>query len=83
MEQRSPSRRVEAALYRIRILGTLDTQWAASYYGMTIEHTTDPHHGAMTILAGRLADQSAFIGVLNALHDLDCPIVSAERIEAT
>ena len=42
---------------------------------MTIEHTNDPHHGAMTILAGRLADQSAFIGVLNALHDIDCPIL--------
>ncbi len=83
MEKRSPSRRVEAALYRIRILGTLDTQWATHSYGMTIEHTTDPQHGAMTILTGRLADQSAFIGVLNALHDLDCPIVSAEWIEAT
>jgi len=83
MEQRSPSRRFESAIYRIRILGTLDKHWSASCGGMTIEHTNDPQHGAMTILAGRLADQSAFIGVLNALHDLDCPIVSAEWIEAT
>ena len=83
MEKHSPSRRFELAIYRIRILGTLDKHWADYSYGMTIEHTNDPHHGAMTILAGRLADQSAFIGVLNALHDIDCPILSAEYVEAT
>jgi hypothetical protein len=83
MEQHSPRRRFESAIYRIRILGTLDKQWSAYCGGMTIEQTTDPHHGSMTILAGRLADQSAFIGVLNALHDIDCPILSAEWIEAT
>jgi hypothetical protein len=83
MEKHSPSRRVESAIYRIKILGTLDTQWSAYCGGMTIEHTTDPHHGATTILAGRLADQSAFMGVLNALHDIDCPILSAECVEAT
>ena len=80
MEKHSPSRRFELAIYRIGILGTLDKQWAAYCDGMTIEHTNDPHHGSMTILAGRLADQSAFIGVLNALHDIDCP--SAELVEA-
>ena len=83
MEKHSPSRRFESAIYRIRILGTLDKQWSAYCGGMTIEHTNEPHHGAMTILAGRLADQSAFIGVLNALHDIDCPILSAEYVEAT
>ncbi len=31
---------------------------------MTIEHTNDPHDGSMTILTGRLADQSALIGVV-------------------
>ncbi len=82
MEQHSPSRRFESVIYRIRILGTLDKQWSAFCRDMTIEHTTDPQHGAMTILTGRLADQSAFIGVLNALHDLDCPILSGEYKEA-
>jgi hypothetical protein len=82
MKKHSPSRRGELAIYRIKILGTLDKQWSAYCGGMTIEHRNDPHHGAMTILVGRLADQSAFIGILNALHDLDCPILSAEWIEA-
>jgi len=49
---------------------------------MTIEHENDPKRGAMTILAGRLADQSALVGVLNSLHDIGCPILSVEYIEA-
>jgi putative transposase len=35
----------------------------------------------MTILAGRLADQSALIGVLTSLYDIGCPILSVEYIE--
>jgi hypothetical protein len=49
---------------------------------MTIEHEIDPHHHAVTILTGRLADQSALVGVLNSLHDIGCPILSVERMEA-
>ena len=36
----------------------------------------------MTILAGRLEDQSAFVGVLNSLHDIGCSILSVEYMEA-
>ncbi len=35
-----------------------------------------------TMLAGQLADQSALIGVLNELHDMGCPIISVECVEA-
>jgi hypothetical protein len=31
-----------------------------------------------TILTGRLADQAALTGVLNALHDLGFPLLSLE-----
>jgi len=49
---------------------------------MTIEHENDPKRGAMTIMTGRLADQSALIGVLISLYDIGCPILSVEYIEA-
>ena len=68
----------EPAMYRIRILGRLDKKRSAYYGGMTIEHESDPHHGSMTILTGRLADQCALIGVLNSLHDIGYPILSVE-----
>jgi hypothetical protein len=70
------------ARYRICIQGTLDKNWAKYCGGLTIEHENDLKRGAMTILAGRLADQSALVGVLNSLHDMGCPILSVEYMEA-
>ncbi len=72
----------DPAMYRICILGILDEQWSDYCGGMTIEQVSDPKRAAMTILTGRLADQSALIGVLNALHDIGCPILSVEYVEA-
>jgi hypothetical protein len=46
---------------------------------MTIEHESDPHQHAVTILA----DQSSLMGLLNSLHDIGCPILSVERMEAS
>jgi hypothetical protein len=79
---RPSSSRFEPAIYRISIQGILDKNRRDYYGGMMIEHTNNPHHGSMTILIGRLADQSALIGVLNWLFDLGCPILSVEYVEA-
>jgi hypothetical protein len=73
---------LEPAIYRICIQGILDKQWSEYSGGMTIEHQNDPHQHARTIMTGRLADQSALVGVLNSLHDMGCPILSVERMEA-
>ena len=63
-------------------MGTLDKNWSDYCGGMTIEHLSDLKGYAMSILTGRLADQSALIGVLNSLHDIGCPILSFECLEA-
>jgi hypothetical protein len=73
---------LKPAIYRIRVRGTLSKQWSDYSRGMTMEHESDPHQHAVTILMGRLVDQSALVGVLNSLHDMGCPILSVERIEA-
>jgi hypothetical protein len=49
---------------------------------MTIEHGSDPKFSTITLLTGGLIDQSALIGVLNALYDIGCPIISVEYVEA-
>ena len=72
----------EPATYQICILGTLDKKWSDYYGGMTIENVSDPERFAMTWLNGRLADQSALMGVLNALYDIGCPILVVECIES-
>ena len=71
----------EPAVYRIRIQGILDKNWSDYCRGMQIEHEGDEQHHAMTVLIGRLADQSALIGVLNALFDIGYPILSVEYLE--
>jgi len=71
---------IEPMMYRICIAGILDEHWSDYYGGMKIEQGSDSKGYAMTMLAGRLADQSALIGVLNALHDMGCPILSVECI---
>jgi hypothetical protein len=73
---------LEPALYRICILGQLDANWSEFCGGMVIKHANDPKFHAITIMTGRLIDQSALIGVLNALHDLGCPIMSVECVAA-
>jgi hypothetical protein len=81
-ECRPGSSLFEPAMYRITILGTLDKNWSDYCGGMTIEHESDMNRGSMTILTGRLADQCALIGVLNSLHDIGCPILSVEYLDA-
>jgi hypothetical protein len=76
------SKLLEPAMYRISILGTLDKKWSDYYGGMTIENVSDPQYVSMTVLTGRLADQSALVGVLNSLHDIGCPILSVEYMAA-
>jgi hypothetical protein len=78
---RSSSRLKEPALYRICIFGTLDKKWSAYYGGMRIEHESNPQRGAISILTGRLADQAALMGILNALYDIGCPLLLVEYQE--
>jgi hypothetical protein len=73
---------LEPAMYRICIQGILDDNWSAYCSGMTIEHESDSHQHAVTILTGQLADQSSLMGLLNSLHDIGCPILSVERMKA-
>ncbi len=73
---------LQPSSYRIRIRGILDKQWSEYCRGMTIEHARDAHNYTVTILMGRLMDQSALVGILNSLHDMGCPILLVERIEA-
>ncbi len=79
-KKRSSASRFEPALYRICVAGYLDTSWSEYCGGMTIEQTSDPQFNTITLLTGRLIDQSALMGVLNSLHDIGCPIISVEYI---
>ena len=71
----------EPATYRICIQGTLEKQWSEYCGGMTIEHHRFLDQYPMTILTGHLPDQAALLGVINALYDMGCPLLSVECVE--
>ena len=79
---RANSSMFEPATYRICILGTMDKQRSDYYGGMTIEHGSVLNQYPMTTLTGQLMDQSALVGVMNALYDIGCPILMVECVEA-
>jgi len=71
-----------AAFYRIRVRGELDPNMSDRFEGMQIENTYRNDGRAESVLEGRLDDQSALSGVLNALYDLHLPVISADCLGA-
>lgn len=68
----------ERAIYQITIEGHLDESWTQWFEGLVLSHNDDGN----TILTGPVADQSALLGILVRLGDLNLTLVSAIRIEA-
>ncbi len=68
------------ATYEVRVQGVLDSQWSDYLGGMNISTEYRAGHAPVTILTGRLADQSALAGVLSALYDLGLSLLSVELL---
>jgi len=67
------------AEYRICVKGHLDPSCSERLGGMTITTTGEADEAPVTTLVGRLADQAALMGVLNALYDyFHAPLLSVE-----
>ncbi len=64
------------AVYRTRVRGELDAEWLDRLGGMQI--VAGPS-GVVT-LEGRLADQAALAGVLEALYELHLPVMEVKHL---
>lgn len=73
----SPNDRHEARRYEIRLMGRLDSSWAAWFGGMSLTHASD----GTTVLAGPVADQAALHGLLQKLRDLGITLISVNEDE--
>ena len=67
------------ATYRIRVQGRLDPRWDDLLDYMRIL-PSDPNDNVTTLM-GRLPDQAALSGVLNALYDRLVPLLSVENLD--
>ena len=70
------------AIYRIRVRGQLNSSWSERLGGMTVTTTGGRDTDETTMLEGQLRDQAALTGVLNALYDLQFPLLSVECIDS-
>jgi hypothetical protein len=69
------------ATYRIRVQGTLGSDWSDRLGGMTITTVAREGEPPVSTLCGQLVDQAALLGVLNALYDWLLPLLSVECLE--
>ena len=68
------------AIYRICVIGKLESSWSERLWGITstpIEETGKPQQ---TMLVGKVVDQAALIGIFNALYNTGHTVVSVERL---
>ncbi len=70
------------ARYRIRVRGSLSTEWAERLGGMSCSNASGAGGEPETHLEGCLQDQAALSGVLNALYELHLPVLLVEHLEA-
>ena len=71
---------ISAAEYRITVIGSLDESWSARLGGLDISNT-EPVQGrekSLVTLTGKITDQAALFGVLNALYNMRLPLVAVE-----
>lgn len=68
---------MEFEYFEIRTKGSLGKEWSMWFDGLSVRATG---HGE-TIIAGPVADQSAFHGLLLKIRNLGLPLVSVQRIE--
>ena len=78
----APSGFDQPASYCITIAGRLDEAWSGQLRGLTIDNTSEIEPTCAT-LAGRLPDQAALLGVLNALYDGRRVLLAVECLNAT
>ncbi len=64
------------AIYHIKVQGKLSGSWSDSLSGMNI--TNYEQDGNVTTLVGKLQDQAALTGVLQALYESHFPILLLE-----
>ena len=67
------------ATYRICVTGGLENGWAERLWGMTSTPIEQAGEREQTLLAGKVADQAALVGIINALYNMGYAVVSVER----
>jgi len=66
-------------VYKIRIKGHLNSQWAEWFYDLTITRESD----GTTTLYGPLPDQTVLHSVLDRIRDMNLRLISVSEVKPT
>lgn len=64
------------ATYQITVQGIIDPNHSVFFGDMKINTTSKAEQAPVSTLTGNIKDQSALLGVLNALNNMRFPIIS-------
>jgi hypothetical protein len=67
-------------VFQITVRGEIAPEWRDCLGGMSVRVLTNEDGSIVSILRGRLADQTALCGVLRTLSDLRVPLISVARL---
>jgi hypothetical protein len=68
----------DSATYIIRVQGCLEEVWSDRLANMTITMDLKDQKAPVSMLQGRIRDQSELVGVLNGLYQMRVPILSMD-----
>lgn len=69
------------AIYRIKVQGPLEADWADRVGGLAVTAVTANGNIEETTLEGRVQDQAALTGLLVALYELHLPLMLVEYLK--
>ncbi len=69
------------AIYKIKVKGVISKDWSERYGGMQINVERSRDSEKVTVLIGRISDQSALSGILNTLYENQFSIISIDTLE--
>ena len=72
-----------AALYEIRVQGSLCSTWSDRIGAADIRVERGPDGATVTVVTCRFIDQAALAGALNLLYDLGFPLLSVLCLGST
>jgi putative lipoic acid-binding regulatory protein len=71
----------EPATYQIKVSGELQKEWSDRLKGMQIIIDRQKDQKPVSILTGRMSDQSDLSGVLNTLYELHLAVLSVKMLK--
>ena len=71
----------QPAIYEIKVLGELSTDWSERLQNMKIEVSHKKEGKPISTLTGLIRDQSALAGILNTLYELHLSVLSVKILD--